>query len=75
MSESFIETLCQQLDLTLTMKTSLKTLPPNIHWHFKKGKEKGVLEITLFTGTGKVEFANKKNRGGEWIDEVVKKFG
>jgi len=33
-----IERLCQAQGLSITMKT--------IHWHLKKGKERGTLEIT-----------------------------
>lgn len=59
------------LQLTATMKGSLKSLDPNIHWHYKKGKEKGTLEITLLTQTNRVVLSCKKNRGGDWIDEAM----
>ena len=65
-SSQLIEKFCAKTDLRLTMKGSLKTLPPNIHWHFKKGAQKGVLEITLLKENGKLIFFVHKNRKGGW---------
>jgi hypothetical protein len=69
-----MEDLCAAMNLTLTMKGSLKSLPENIHWHYKKGKEKGVLEITLMNQSNEVTLSSKENRGGNWIQEIIEEF-
>jgi hypothetical protein len=66
-----IEKACRAAGLELTMKTSQKTLPDNEHWHFKKGKLKGVLEITLLLNDNRLILSCKKNRGGEWVDNSI----
>ena len=66
-----IEKACKAAGLQLTMKTSLKTLPDNEHWHFKKGKLKGVLEITLLPNDNRLVLGCKSNRGGDWIDSLI----
>jgi hypothetical protein len=65
-----VEIACAALSLQLTMKGSLKLLPPNIHWHYKMPKQTGVLEITLMTNENKLILSCKKNRIGEWISEA-----
>jgi hypothetical protein len=65
-----IETNCSGLGLSLTMKTSLKTMNKNFHWHYKKSKLKGVLEITLLPLTNEIILSCKKNREAEWMTEV-----
>ncbi|MES2621221.1 MAG: hypothetical protein V4615_10245 [Bacteroidota bacterium] len=70
-TSAIIEQTCAALELTATMTGSLKSLAPNIHWHYKKGKTKGTLEITLLTQTNQIALSCKQNRGGDWIDEVM----
>ena len=43
-----IETICAQHELILAMKGSLAAYPGCIHWHDKREKQKGTLELTLF---------------------------
>ncbi len=35
------------LDLRVTQRSTLAQFPGSIHWHFKRGKETGTLEVTL----------------------------
>lgn len=67
----YIEQVCANAGLQQTMKGSLKSIPVNTHWHFKKGKEKGILEITLYHHSGEVVLLVHDNRKGDWIPEVV----
>jgi hypothetical protein len=66
-----IEKQCSGMHLTLTMKGSLKSLLLNMHWHYKKGKEKGVMEITLLQQSNEVIITYKANRSGAWIEEAM----
>ncbi|HLP53247.1 MAG TPA: hypothetical protein VK154_20300 [Chitinophagales bacterium] len=67
-----IEDHCAKAGLTLTMQGSLKSIAPNTHWHFKKGKQKGVLEITLMHQTGEIILSVHQNRRGGWEDEMMR---
>lgn len=55
------------MGLLCTLTTTLKTMPANTHWHYKKGKEKGVLEITLVHDTGQVILAMQDGRKADWV--------
>lgn len=66
-----IEEACAGLNLTLTMKGSLKSLPENLHWHYKMNKQPGVLEITLLINESKLIFNCKRNRSGKWVSDAV----
>ena len=70
-SETLVEKLCGKHKLEVSMKTTLKGLPPNIHWHYKQGKEKGVLEITIIFSTNEIILACKKNRESAWVLTVA----
>lgn len=70
-SEQVLEAMCAALGLQLTMKGELKSQKNNTHWHYKKGKEKGVLEVTLLHQTGTVILSVHENRAGEWIEEAM----
>ena len=73
-SPAHMQELCDALHLTATMKGSLKSLPDNIHWHYKKGKEKGTLEITLLSETNEIILSCKNNRRGDWIEGAMKEL-
>lgn len=62
------------MGLQLTMQGSLKSLPANIHWHYKMPGQKGVLEITLLLNENKLLLNCKKNRMGEWVNEASTKI-
>ncbi len=51
--------------------TSLGTLgeyPGSIHWHVKRGKEAGTLEITLLNRERRLQFSVRDNRQGPWTE-------
>lgn len=70
-TEELIEARFLRLGLHQTMKGTLKSLPPNIHWHLKKPGNKGVCEVTLLLQTREVTVNCKANRRGEWIEEAA----
>ena len=73
-SEGLIEKACQISGLEITMKAEQKSLPPNMHWHYKRGKGKGVLEITIIFSTNEIILSCKKNREAAWVLEVAKEL-
>lgn len=65
-----IESACQDEGLTMTMKSTLAGFPGCVHWHYKKGRARGTLEITLWPSKRRLWFAVHRNRAGDWIDET-----
>ncbi len=70
-SEQALETICAALGLQLTMKGELKSQKNNTHWHYKKGQEKGVLEVTLLHQDGTIILSVHDNRAGNWTEEAI----
>ena len=73
-SPVFLENIYRATELMVIMKGSLKSLPKNIHWHLKKGRENGVLEITLITATREVILSCKINRTAVWIPGAMREL-
>jgi len=70
-AEELIERVCSAHNLQPAMKASLAGYPGSIHWHYKRGKEKGTLELTLLRRTGRIWAQVNTNRNGAWIAEVL----
>ena len=68
---SSIEEACLRAGLSISMKGSLKQLPVNTHWHFKLGKDRGVLELTFLPDSDELIFSVHDNRKGEWQDDMI----
>lgn len=69
-----LQDMCVALGLIQTMKGRLKTIAANTHWHYKKGSEKGVLEITLHHSTAVIVLSVHENRQADWILPVMKEL-
>jgi hypothetical protein len=41
-----VEEICAANDLSCTLKGTLASYQGSVHWHFKKGKQRGTLELT-----------------------------
>jgi hypothetical protein len=66
-----IEESCSDHDLTCTLKGTLAKYPECIHWHFRKGKQRGILEVTWWEKEHRLWFKVADNRAGIWIDESL----
>ncbi len=66
-----IEKACTDGGLTLTLKDTLKQYPGCTHWHFKRGQERGTLEITLWPLGRRAWFKVSPSRTGEWIEPAL----
>jgi len=69
-----VEQVCSQNDLTCVVKGPLASYPGCIHWHFKKDKRKGTLEITWWEDENRLWFKVANGRRGKWIDEALPKL-
>lgn len=62
-----IENACAEAGLTLTLKDTLKQYPGCRHWHYKRGAQRGTLEITLWPAERRAWFKVSSARSGDWI--------
>jgi hypothetical protein len=70
-AEKMIERICAERGLTLAMKGSLAAYPGCVHWHYKRQKQKGTLELTLFPRDRRVWAKVQDGRKAPWIDEEL----
>lgn len=68
---SFVEGVCLADGLTLTLKGALATYPGCTHWHWKRGRGPGILEITLRPSGNRLWVAVHANRAAVWADEAA----
>lgn len=66
-----IENLFKICNLKITQKTTLLSKKGSIHWHLKKGNEKGVLEVTYWMSQDKLWLEVHDNRRAEWNEKVI----
>ena len=69
-----VEQVCKADGLTQALKGTLASCPGCVHWHFRKDKQKGTLEITWWELENRLWFKVAKGRTGEWIDEMLSKL-
>jgi hypothetical protein len=72
--EHTVERLCRARGLLLALKGSLSQYPGSIHWHFKKERQKGTLEITLYPTKSRLWSKVHAGRKAQWIDETLPDF-
>jgi hypothetical protein len=53
------------------MKGTLANYPGCVHWHYKKGKARGTLEITWWERENRLWFKVAKGRTGDWIEGSI----
>ena len=69
-----IDGLCQAQGLLNTMKTTSSKYPGSIHWHFKKGHERGTLEVTLWPVQNRLWFSMQDGRKADWVMNVAREL-
>lgn len=69
-----IEQACAAEGLRLTLKDTLAGYPGCVHWHYKKGKERGTLEITWWEAKRRLWFKVAAGRTGEWMEAALEKL-
>src|SRR5258708_3532088 len=70
-SEQIIEQCCKAEGLSASLKVSLAKYPGCIHWHFKRGGQRGTLEITLWASARRIWFSIHTGRTDDWIEETL----
>jgi hypothetical protein len=64
--EFLVQEASRARGLVITMKTTLKSYPGSIHWHLKKGDQRGTLEATFWKQERRLWLAVHSNRTGDW---------
>jgi predicted nucleotidyltransferase len=57
--------------LTVTLRGALKTFPGSTHWHLKRGRGRGTLEMTWWPKVRRLWIKIQAGRTAAWIDEAV----
>ena len=68
---STIEGAAKTLGLLTTQVTTLSEYPGSVHWHFKKGKVRGTLEMTWWERKNRLWFKVAVGRTGAWVEETA----
>jgi len=63
-----IEQTCERRGLQAAMKGSLAKYPGSTHWHYKKPRHSGTLELTLYLPARRIWAQVQKSRWALWID-------
>ena len=66
-----IENVCISQNLICVRKGTLASYLGCVHWHFKMGKQKGILEITWWETKNRLWFKVAKGRMGDWMTESI----
>jgi hypothetical protein len=66
--ESIIESVCAAEGLATGKKGTLASFPGSTHWHFKRTKERGTLEITFFPRDRRIWAQIQDGRRADWIE-------
>jgi len=69
--ESTIESICAAEGLQIRMKRALASFPGSTHWHFKRSKEGGTLEITLSPSRRRIWVQIQDGRRADWVDPCL----
>jgi len=62
---------CEQMGLRVRMRSTLAAYRGSLHWHLKRGNERGILEVTFVPEPTRLWLAVHANREGTWTDEAV----
>jgi hypothetical protein len=70
--ERCIDRAIANIGLTITLRASLRKFPGCIHWHLKRGRESGTLEVTFWPQERRAWFTIQNGRKAGWIEEEIK---
>ena len=82
--ETIVDEVCAAEKLHATMKSTLNQYPGCVHWHFKQGKARGVLEVTWWPSNPDKKQSRQQesapprlwlsihgNRMADWIEPLM----
>jgi hypothetical protein len=69
-----IEEACDAEGLRVASRGTLATHPGSIHWHYKKGREAGAMEITLLNRERRILLSVAENRVAAWSEPTLERL-
>ena len=72
--EEIIEDACQAQSLHIVSKNTLQKYPGCVHWHYRRIKTTGTLEITYWSARDRCWFPVRNGRAQPWVIETVKQL-
>jgi uncharacterized membrane protein len=69
-----IEGIITEFNLTITQKTTLSTMKGTVHYHLKRGKLPGILELTYWPQKKRLWIEIHDNRKSEWNQSIICSF-
>ena len=66
-----IETICRDLELTCSLKETLKSYPGCVHWHYRKEKFSGTLELIWFATKPRLWAKIHPKRQAAWMTTTL----
>ena len=66
-----IEAACVDAGLRCALKGSLRSYPGSDHWHYKRDREPGTLEVTLWPARRRLWLSVQAGRRAEWIEPLI----
>jgi hypothetical protein len=71
---AIVEQVCAQIGLNHISRGTLAKYPGCIHWHYKKDKARGTLEITWCPKGPRLWIKVAAGRTADWIPEAITNF-
>ena len=71
-AEGEIERCFGEAGLRVALKGTLATHKGCVHWHLKRGKERGTLEVTLWPARRRLWLSVHANRSGDWVEGALR---
>lgn len=69
--ERSIDAALDETGLRVTLKNTLRQFPGCVHWHVKRDREAGTLEVTFWPAAGRAWFNVHRNREAAWIAPAI----
>jgi hypothetical protein len=69
--EMVVANVASKHDLFPALKCSLAKYPGCVHWHFKRQREKGTIEMTFWPAGRRFWFKMQAGRTGVWMKKIV----
>ena len=69
--EATVEKCCREMGLVQAMKGTLAKYQGSVHWHYKKPRVSGTLEVTSWPLHGQLWITVHEGRRAEWIEEAL----
>jgi hypothetical protein len=66
-----VEHVINAAGLRVTMKCELRAYPGCTHWHLKRGREAGTLEVTMWPAGSRVWCSVQAGRRGAWVKDAL----